>query len=213
MKFWINIICILVAFSCVFCDKKMADTSYADSVRSATDSLELRKANDSIALAKAKEELNAIFGKWELKSFVDNFGDPTKDQYLISFVEGKFSNSATSNSYLFVEVLITKKSAGIFLKEYDVARPPQKFNSSVQIQMKNEKEEKLILNTSGVWNQSGGIRLDNNIGDYYHGTFKKFKDFIVKSSGPIKVVILDDYSSVYNFSIIPGDFNDKFSKL
>lgn len=213
MKAWIKTVVILLAVLCFSCEKKVADTSYVDSVRRTADSLKLQKANDSIALVKAKEELNAIFGKWEVKSFVDNFGDPTKEQYLISFIEGKFSNSATSNSYLFVEVLITKKSAGIFLKEYDVARPPQKFSGSVQIQMKNEKDEKLILNTSGVWNQTGGIRLDNNIGDYYHGTFKKFKDFIAKSSGPIKVVIFDDYSSVYNFSITPADFSDKLSKI
>lgn len=213
MKRWIRTTVILLASLCFCCDKKIVDTSYADSVRRVSDSLNLQKTNDSIALAKSKEELNAIFGKWEVKSFVDNFGDPTKDKYLVSFMEGKFSNSATSNSYLFVEILMTKKSAGIFLKEYDVTRPAQKFTSSVQIQMKNERDEKLILNTSGVWNQSGGIKLDNNIGDYYHGTFKKFRDFIAKSSGPIKVVIFDDYSSVYNFSINPSGFKDKVSKI
>lgn len=44
---------------------------------------------------------------WEIKYFVDDFGDPTEDSYLISYAYGSFSNSVTTDSDLEVIVFFT----------------------------------------------------------------------------------------------------------
>ena len=50
------------------------------------------------------ENLNNT-GMWEIRHYVDRFGEPTKEGYITnkSLIEGKFSNSATSNSDLNVK--------------------------------------------------------------------------------------------------------------
>ncbi|KQC11120.1 MAG: hypothetical protein APR54_11265 [Candidatus Cloacimonas sp. SDB] len=42
---------------------------------------------------------------FEKKYFVDNFGDPTKEKYIVQRVEGKFSNSATDNSPAYISFI------------------------------------------------------------------------------------------------------------
>ncbi|HLT71100.1 MAG TPA: hypothetical protein VKZ75_00545 [Cyclobacteriaceae bacterium] len=185
-----------------------------------TDSLE-RARRDSIdnvyrdSVAKAEEARLAYLNRpWKLGAFVDQFGDPTDEKYVRTEVEGVFKNSATSGSNLFVEVLLDKTSAGIFLHEYSRTRPAEKLIGGAQIQMKNSANQKIVINTSGEWNQSGGIRIDNYIGEYVQNyDFSKFKSFIQKSKGQIKVVIFDDYSSVYSFSIDATGFTKEFSQL
>lgn len=47
-------------------------------------------------------------GMWELQYYVDEFKLPTDDGYIINsqYIEGTFSNSATTDSKLYVEVLV-----------------------------------------------------------------------------------------------------------
>jgi len=55
---------------------------------------------------------------WEVRSYVDDFGDPTSDKYVFAIVEGSFSNSATTNSDLIVKVLIDESMIRFDLYEY-----------------------------------------------------------------------------------------------
>jgi hypothetical protein len=149
---------------------------------------------------------------WKGGSFVDEFGDQTKEKFIQTQVEGYFSNSATSKSYLFAEILFKKDAAGIFLHQYNSSEPAQKFIGSVQIQMKNEIGQKLIINTSREWSKKGGTLIENwaDINKY---DFSVLRDFIKKSTGKIKVVIFDDYSGVFNFTIDATGFEQEFRKL
>lgn len=53
-----------------------------------------------------------------LRYFVDEFGDPTRDSYLLGKAEGVFSNSATTNSKLNVSIILSQYEFGIVLYEY-----------------------------------------------------------------------------------------------
>jgi hypothetical protein len=184
------------------------------------DSAAIKRQQDSIVQARkqqVEDSLSAVvaqmFGKWEVGAFVDNFGDATNGKFVSTFVEGEFSNSATTSSYLFVQVIMDRESAGIFLREYQASSPPQKFSESVQIQMKNERGKTLLFNTSGEWNQSGGIKVVNNIAGYYHWNFRKFRDFLKNSNGKVKCVIFDKYSSVYRFTLNSVGLAEEIKKI
>jgi hypothetical protein len=192
----------------------------ATSSMTPADSLE-KVRQDSIAehiadsIAEAEEAALAYMNRpWKSGMFADQFGDPTGEYYIKTEIEGVFKNSATSGSPLYVEVLLKKDAAGIFLHEYDRSRPAEKLIGGAQIQMKNLANQRLIINTSSDWNQSGGILIDDYIGEYAQiYDFSKFRSLIQKSEGLIKVVIFDDYSSVYSFSINADGFTEEFKKL
>ena len=59
-------------------------------------------------------------GIWEVSYFVDDFGDPTDSGYITTaeLVEGKFSNSATTNAKLYVIFIITENKISIKMAEY-----------------------------------------------------------------------------------------------
>ncbi|MCH7827954.1 MAG: hypothetical protein IIC75_08310 [Bacteroidetes bacterium] len=211
MKNLSTIIAILTLLFLLSCNNSQKDSPEVLRKKTIEDSLyKVRK--DSLDKVEA-ERLAYLNRPWKVNTFVDNFGDPTGEKYIQTQVEGYFSNSATSNLYMFSEVILKKNAAGIFLHLYRKNTPAEKFIGSVQIQMKNVVGKKLIINTSGEWSQKGGIKIDNNIGGYYHWDFSKFKKFIQKSIGSIKVVIFDDYSGVYNFKLDATGFNKEFSKL
>jgi hypothetical protein len=63
------------------------------------------------------------FGQtWQQKTYVDDFGDPTDEKYSTVITEGKFSNSATTNSELLVKSVMSNSEKGlsmtIYLYEY-----------------------------------------------------------------------------------------------
>lgn len=57
--------------------------------------------------------------KWEVANYVDEFGDLTGDKFLSEIIyDGKFSNSATTNSELTIKFLVDKDEVNIKLFEY-----------------------------------------------------------------------------------------------
>ena len=75
------------------------------------DSLREVEKNDSI-------ENYAKNGLWELHYFVDEFKEKTKNGYLSQKCQGQFSNSATEDSKLNVQVIYSKNSLQFFFYEY-----------------------------------------------------------------------------------------------
>ena len=59
-------------------------------------------------------------GMWKIKYYVDEFGDYTTEGYVTNknWIEGKFSNSATTNAKLYVVFLIDDEDVAIKLYEY-----------------------------------------------------------------------------------------------
>ena len=66
------------------------------------------------------ERCNVSFGIFSVGYYVDEFNQPTNDGYVCNdtYVVGTFSNSATSDSQLYVQVLADKSDITIFLYEY-----------------------------------------------------------------------------------------------
>lgn len=176
------------------------------------DSIELAKSHSIMKIEAEKETLTNR--RWEIRTFVNEYGEKTEEKYIETKTDGTFSNSATSNSYLRTEIILTKKAAGIFLHEYKESSAPVKFIGSSRVKMKNNNNEEIEIFSGRSWNQTGGILIDNN--NHTQGNesdYSKFLRFLKKSNGEIKFVIYDKYSSVYRFSVDMGGFEEEFSKL
>lgn len=55
---------------------------------------------------------------WELNYFVDDFGEKTNEGYLLNVCQGEFSNSATTNSHLRVDIVVTPEHIRFDMYEY-----------------------------------------------------------------------------------------------
>lgn len=91
---------------------------------------ELEEVERKEAEANEKERIRLAninnTGMWVLGYYVDMFGEPTGDRYITNrdLISGTFSNTATQNSELNVEILITnKKNMAIILYEYAMNNP------------------------------------------------------------------------------------------
>jgi len=144
---------------------------------------------------------------WQLRTFADNFGDETREQFIYYTAIGTFSNSATINSFLGVEIIITKTNAGILLHEYSWNSQAQYFIGGGTIELKNDYNSKISLFTSGKWNDNGGVLIPKS-------KYEEFKTFLVHSRGRVvKAYIKDTYSSSYRFDINLNGFTYAYSQL
>jgi len=164
---------------------------------------------DSIAAKRRAEEAaeEAYRNRpWKLNTFVDEFGDPTDIKYIRYTTTGKFSNSATSNEYLYVEIYIKNNAAGLFLHEYSSSRPAETFIGTGTMKLKNSAGAVLTIRMYDEWNQKGGMAIYR---DYYYNLIY----FLKKSVGEIKAVVQDEYSSSYSFTIDATGFTAEYNQL
>ena len=100
---------------------------------------------------KRLAKLNDI-GVWDIRYYVDDFGEPTKSGYITTTnnIRGSFSNTATQDSKLDVRLLITdRKNISLKLFEYAGNNPVKAYSTdeySVQIQDKDGSRYKLEAN-------------------------------------------------------------------
>jgi hypothetical protein len=148
---------------------------------------------------------------WRTDTFVDDFGDKTGNIYIYTKVLGTFSNSATSNSAVFVKIIITKNIAGLFLHQYSPDNPAEKFIGQGKISMKNQAGTLKGISSIGEWNKQGGLLIENTAGFWNY--YSDLVNFIKASEGEIKFVVVDSYSSKFNFSINANGFVEEYKKL
>lgn len=131
---------------------------------------------------------SVVFCNWNQGDFVDEFGDSIGKKYIVSnTIEGDFSNTATKDSKLFVQLLISNENkVAIFMSEYSENRPAEKFEG--YIKAKNE-EGKIYSSKVDQWNNSGGLSV------YDRKDLIKF----LENSKEVKFYITNKYSSRYNF--------------
>lgn len=84
-----------------------------------------------------------LFAEWKIGNVVDDFGDPTGEKFVYTFVDGTFSNSATASSPCFIRVLAQyevkpfPKEKWVFeIHEYDLNNPVNNFSSSSDASIK-----------------------------------------------------------------------------
>jgi len=148
-------------------------------------------------------------GMWTVGYYVDDFGEPTKQGYITntSSIKGTFSNTATQNSALNVDFLITNSSKiSIRLYEYAGNNPVKAYSSesySVLIQDKDGGRLKLQ-----PVNYSERLSFDKTASRQVHN--------VLMTSGSIKfkIVEIDTPTTEYEFTIQNADwYENAYGKL
>ena len=163
---------------------------------------QLKAKADSIA--KAEADSRAYLNRpWKLGEFVDSFGDKTGAKFIYTELKGTYSNSAVAIGDNYIEIQVQKDAAGIFMKTYS-KEAPKKVYEGFKIQLKNSNGLILVLTAIHDWNEKGGIKIDYD--------FLKFKSFIEKSTGLIKVY-MSEGSSTFSFAIDSTGFGAEFNLI
>lgn len=153
------------------------------------------------------ENLNNT-GMWEIRYYVDEFKEPTKTRYITNsnYIKGSFSNTATQNSKLNVEFLISDDShISIQLYEYAGRNPVKAYsyeNYNVILQDKNGNR----MDLKAV-NRSDRLSFDV----WYSYSIHK----ILIKGGTIKFKIIekDNPSTNYLFVIQNADWYENAYRL
>jgi hypothetical protein len=153
------------------------------------------------------------FGDWEVKYFVDEFGDPTNTGYITTkeLISGSFSNSATNNADLLAQFLI-KDSANVGLKLYEYKSNVVKAYStkSYSVIIKDSEGKKHSM-TCNIY--KGGDRLYLDDSDKKNH-ISKFHNLLVKG-GNLTIIITDSEYGLTNYKItVNGDgYKNAFNTL
>ena len=142
-------------------------------------------------------------GMWSVRHYVDEFGEPTKEGYITntSTIKGQFSNTATQDSRLNVDFLITNSSKiSIQLYEYAGNNPVKAYSADsyrVLIQDKDGKRYKLTAT-----NYSDRLTFNKSSSRKVHGIL--MKGGMIK----FKIVEIDTPTTEYDFTISNADWYD-----
>ena len=153
------------------------------------------------------------FGDWEIKYFVDEFGDPTNTGYITTkeLISGSFSNSATNNADLLAQFLI-KDSANVGLKLYEYKSNVVKAYStkSYSVIIKDSEGKKHSM-TCRIYKGGDRIYLDDS---YKKNHISKFHNLLVKG-GDLTIIITDNEYGLTNYKItVNGDgYKNAFNTL
>ena len=147
-------------------------------------------------------------GIWNVKYYVDEFGESTKDGYIscIDDLDGLFSNSATQNSELKVRFLITSSTDVNFkLYEYADNNPVKAYSANeyrIFIQDKDGKRHKLIAT-----NYHDRLSFGTSHSKIVHNVLKK--------GGTVKFSLyeIDTPTSEYKFTIQNADYYDNAYRI
>ena len=156
---------------------------------------------DSIKLANINN-----LGDWEIGYYVDDFGERTGEYFVSRYIDGTFSNSATTNSELKVRFMIDKNSSRIQLYEY-AGNHPIKGEGFIYFKVRDKN------------NKEHNIRAYNS--DYGNTSIEKEHDYLLRkillAGGQIKFIAeADKYGSpsTYKFTIENADwFENAIAKM
>ena len=141
---------------------------------------------------------------WEEGAFKDKFGEVTKEKFIQTEAIGKFSNSATSNSFLKVEFLVKADGVfGIFMHEYSANRPPVHFIGDGVVMARNSSGKDFKATNISKWSNEGGLAVRGG----------GLVPFLKNSVGDIKIHVEDEYSSSYDFVISADGFSAAYDKM
>lgn len=148
-------------------------------------------------------------GIWSVKYYVDDFGDKTKKGYISNFnkIDGQFSNSATTNSRLKVEILLdSSEESAIRLYEYAGNHPVKAYSvTSYSILVKDKNGAKYTLDAV---NGSDRLLLSASSSNKLHS--------ILKLGGIVSFVVVESDNRInnYSFSIKNADgYNNAYTSL
>ena len=157
-----------------------------------------KKIKDSIRLADIKN-----LGIWEVRYFVDEFGDPTENGYITNSkpISGTFSNWISYNSDLYVDFIIeSEKYVAIQLFEGSMRSGPERSNSTYQVRVQDCNKE---------WHTLAASIYDSDRLSFNKSDSEKMFDILLKG-GEIKFSMIGkrafDNETKYNFRISNADW-------
>lgn len=157
------------------------------------------------------ERCGVSFGIFSTGYYVDEFNQPTKDGYVVNetYISGTFSNSATTDSLLYVQVLADKADITIFLYEYGrslVKNSSSRYVEEYDIVMKTADGKKQNI-TGTIY--CGGDRLF--IDDKYRSKVLE----ALKSGENVSFYIVqaDRTTTSYLFTVKTSNFAEQYKKL
>lgn len=149
---------------------------------------------------------------WEVQYYVDDFNQPTDDGFVTNknYFVGQFSNSATTNSQLYVQVLADGTDVVFFLYEYG------------SHQVKNSSSN--YVDTYSITMRTGDGTDHALTGTLYCGGDRVYVDDACKASvidalsqadQQVSFLIVDDkYSTTkYLFTVDCGNFAEAYQEL
>ena len=157
-------------------------------------------------------ELNTC---WEKDFYVDEFDEPTDDWYIRgtndtgAVTNAKFSNSATSNSELLVQILVDSEEVTIFLYEYgsnQLKNSSSYSDDTFSITLRSASGEESSF--KGTLYGNGGDRI------YLNKAGRKAIKKALKGDEAFKLYIVEDdmQTSTYLFSVEPSNFGELYKE-
>lgn len=148
---------------------------------------------DSMYRAKAIEDSLAALPKWEVVALEDKFGDPTGDTaWVKDFVDGSFSNSATSSSRLTGWLKKEKGGKYLIIALYEYGRSNSTIYDDLTATLEFKDDDGKLRKIT-----EADATFDNKV------WFKKGQKDILLHAGPRKYILTlkGDYSeSTYRFT-------------
>lgn len=153
-------------------------------------------------------------GFWELKYYVDEFKQPTKNGYIeVNTSTGTFSNSATTDSSLSARLVVDKEKVCIFLYEYGdmLVKNPYSQSQDYDITIKDKDGEKLTFH--GII-YSGADRLCFWSFYAYEHTEEEAREMIAKG-GEVSFYIVEQerQTTSYLFTVDCTGYNEAYKLL
>ena len=213
------IMLIVIVLSSIACADDVDSSIYADVIIEKMENLDvqsLQRIKDAAEeLIKKKQKENQLdtsyLGIWSERYFVDSFGDPTDQRYIISQVDGVFSNTAATNSSLKVQVMVyvEKDKPRMRIEMYEYGSSKVK-NGGLEerkyyFTVKDDNSE-VHKFTFKMYKNGDKLTADYELKEYNTGEFRVDADFVemLKSNKTLKFVFTDDDKygkSTYKFNI------------
>jgi hypothetical protein len=142
---------------------------------------------------------------WSVKSYVDDFGDKTGEEFLaIGTSDGKYIWNGNDNE-LGAALLVDKQSAAILLLEYGDSQATNIFSSDNDYIIKTKDSSGNTKTFEGVMYGNGGDRV----------YLKDYSGFIslMKNGGETKFYVESNINAKYNFTLNLDGFDEVYSQL
>lgn len=216
---WRNATC-TKAKTCSVCretEGKRSEHSWKEATCTAPKTCSVCNATNGVALGHTTTtgtctRCKVSFGKWTSKYYVDIFDQPTDEAYVTGkdvFV-GKFSNSATTDSLLYVKVLVDKDEVAFVLYEYGkyIVDNPYSRHEEYGIIMKDANGKQYTLD--GSMNASDGDRIFVS-----SDSDEKAVVDALKGNGSVSFYIYnkDRPINTYLFSVETSNFSEVVGKV
>lgn len=156
---------------------------------------------DSIRLANIDD-----IGKWGIGNYVDDFGDPTGDQFVYQVINGTFSNTATAGSILRVTLNFSKSQYEVnnplFYIDYD------EYADGTTEETSSGRRWKIVCpETRRVYEGERGHIEDRETNEPIKSIASLFRQ-----EKTYEFTIWHDYKTVYKFSINAKGFENALLK-